>query len=246
MRLLLILLMPILLFAEHMDFEEPQYSNAPSANRFYGLRKKSCDYGWAFYWNKKEGHFYKEKTGTLLTVFNNAGRKTSTEDGMEFTSESSGNVLSVVGNIISVKIDWYADGGAHPSYGKCFRTFDIEQGAEASLLDYFSEEDLFNALMSDKVVQNMLKGKRVTDLTELFNEADGGCKYFFGLHVLKNFAFHHINGDKVAVRIGLSHGCEVERGNFGQLGLYLPIPASLKSDLLEARTQKRLMSNINK
>lgn len=246
MRLLLLLLLPMFLFAEHMDFEEPQYSNATSSKKFTGFRNVSCDDGWSFYWNSKEGHFYKEATGTLLTVFENSGTKTWVENGFEHSSESTAKVLSVVGNCVSVKIDWYADGGAHPSYGKCFRTFNIVEGRQASLLDYFSEEELFKALMGDTVVQNILKGTHVQNLNELLEQADGGCKYFFGKHVLENFAFHHINGNKVAVRIGLSHGCEIERGNFGQLGLYLSIPATLKAELTEANRNKRLMSNSTK
>jgi len=56
--------------------------------------------------------------------------------------------------------------------------------------------------------------------------------------MLRSFAFHHVKGNDVAVRIGLSHGCEVMRGNFTQLGVYLPMPKKMRSALERAASRK--------
>lgn len=45
-------------------------------------------------------------------------------------------------------------------------------------------------------------------------------------------------GEKAAIRIGLSHGCEAARGNLTQLGIVLNIPVKLKALLQEANTEK--------
>lgn len=55
--------------------------------------------------------------------------------------------------------------------------------------------------------------------------ADGGCEVSY-YEVNESFAFHHTKGGNVAVRIGLPHGCEVMRGNYTELGIYLPIPST--------------------
>ncbi len=49
----------------------------------------------------------------------------------------------------------------------------------------------------------------------------------------------------MAVRIGLSHGCEAARGMLTELGLYLPIPAAWEVYINNARTGKAgfLMEN---
>ena len=63
--------------------------------------------------------------------------------------------------------------------------------------------------------------------------------------ILENFAFHHIEGNQVEVRIGVSYGCEVMRGNFEQIALYLPIPKALKRLLKRAEKKGTLMRDLN-
>jgi hypothetical protein len=63
--------------------------------------------------------------------------------------------------------------------------------------------------------------------------------YYLDADMLQNFAFHHVKGDQVAVRIGLSHGCEVARGALTQIGLYLPIPKALAEPLAAAANGRR-------
>jgi hypothetical protein len=63
-------------------------------------------------------------------------------------------------------------------------------------------------------------------------------RYYLPDDFLRHFAFHHVEGNKVAVRIGLSHGAEVWRGHLTQMGLLLPIPARL-SRPLEAAAKGR-------
>jgi len=71
------------------------------------------------------------------------------------------------------------------------------------------------------------------ELIETLESADTPCEYaFYGL--LTSFAFYDAKDGRVAVRIGLSHGCEVARGNLTQLGIWLDVPDSLREDLARA------------
>ena len=65
------------------------------------------------------------------------------------------------------------------------------------------------------------------------------CAYGFSEDMLSRYAFHHVSGNRVAVRIGLSHGCEANRGGLTQLGVYLPIPAALSAPLTAAAAGKQ-------
>jgi len=61
---------------------------------------------------------------------------------------------------------------------------------------------------------------------------------------LTSFAFHHIKGDQVAVRVGLSHSYEVCRGTFAQVGLYLTPQAELMKQLKAAQAAGLLMDTL--
>src|SRR5206468_2838286 len=63
--------------------------------------------------------------------------------------------------------------------------------------------------------------------------------------VLTRFAFHHLEGDTVAVRLGLPPHSGAIRTEHQQLGLLLPIPHSLKQELglATSRQQRFLMSD---
>jgi hypothetical protein len=54
--------------------------------------------------------------------------------------------------------------------------------------------------------------------------------------ILRSFAFHHAQDDRVAVRIGLP-GSGACRDNLTQLGVLLPAPAALRDDLSHAQTR---------
>jgi hypothetical protein len=73
---------------------------------------------------------------------------------------------------------------------------------------------------------------------------DDPCDMELGWNMLDSFAFHHIEGEKVAVRIGLSNVCSAANGMFTQLGLLMPIPQKLKTLLQEAASRKTLMKDL--
>lgn len=148
-------------------------------------------------------------------------------------------MLSIVGPYISFEVSYYAEGGAHPSYGTFYKVINIINGKRVSLKQLFSKKVLFKTLIADSVIKKALSATP-RNLDELFKNADGGCEMFIHESILSSFAFHHIKNNKVAVRIGISHGCEINRGDFTQIGIYLPIPKNLIHILLKLTKIKRL------
>jgi len=67
---------------------------------------------------------------------------------------------------------------------------------------------------------------------------DGFCSYELPEDFLTRFAFHHLEGDKVAVRLALPYFVEICRGKYLELDLLLPVPESLKEPLALAQTGK--------
>lgn len=107
------------------------------------------------------------------------------------------------------------------------------------MTDLFPELVLLDALLKDRVVEKSLAGRKPKTIKELTRMADGGCE--IGFHLLnESFAFHHIQDDRVAVRIGLLHGCEVMRGNYTELGITLPMTSGLSPFLEDAERRKTL------
>lgn len=164
-----------------------------------------------------------------------------------YTDEISGTsdderkyaIHSSVGPYASVKYEYYFEGGAHPAYGTFYEVMDARSQNLITLLDIFKEEDVFEALLNDGVIQNALYETPST-IDELIEFTDGGCEMLLEENLLESFSFHHIKDDKVAIRIGLTHGCAAARGNLTELGLYLPIPQGEKSWFLAANENKTL------
>lgn len=153
-------------------------------------------------------------------------------------------LISVVGPYVSYTQNWYYEGGAHPTYGKQIIAKSVLLD-QISLIDLFSEGDLFDALYKNDFVKKYLIDSNVRELKELWQNLDGGCDFYFG-GILENFAFHHLEQDQVALRIGVSYGCEIMRGNFKQISILLPIPASLEQWLFKADQKKLLMCYLEK
>ena len=120
---------------------------------------------------------------------------------------------------------------------KYLQTINLDTGRPVKLTDAFPERDIFNALMNDPVIKKALKGASPRNLTEL-KAAVAGYRSEDGRFTLDglgdNFTFHHVKGDKVAVRVSLPHGAPEWSDSLTQLGLYLPIPAGLERDLYRA------------
>lgn len=162
--------------------------------------------------------------------------------------------LSWVGPWLSLEQldNWNCLGTAHPSAYSQWRVIDLRQPERrVSLTEIFEPQAVLAALRQDKLVQEALRespperpARSPEELVAQLNERNGRCEYYFDADMLSHFAIHHLKGERVAVRIGLSHGCEAARGRLTQLGLYLPLPTSWRRALnaAEKREQGFLMN----
>ncbi|MFN3428739.1 MAG: hypothetical protein ACK46X_02170 [Candidatus Sericytochromatia bacterium] len=178
-------------------------------------------------------------------------RKASLQEHSEMDagceSAHTASLLSVVGPIVSRQEGrgGFCPGTAHPYAERTMAAVDLSKGAKpASLEQYFPSGQILSALLADRIIQQALSGEaRPKTLGALIGALEGKmgpeCAYGFSSDMLSRYAFHHVKGNRVAVRIGLSHGCEANRGGLTQLGVYLPIPASLAAPLKAAATGKQ-------
>jgi hypothetical protein len=171
----------------------------------------------------------------------------------ELTAETTLDMLSVVGPLVSFQrsSSGFAPGAAHPYAGSRIETADVTRpGVTPSILDYVPEAAFVQALNADPWIQKFKdeKGrtsaaKTVKDLVEFLKNVpppesdDCSTDAYFDEDMVQHFAFHHREGDRVAVRIGILYGAEVCRGTLHQVGLLLPAPAALRDDL--ARAERR-------
>jgi hypothetical protein len=175
--------------------------------------------------------------GTAVDLF----ERSKGEAGCE--GDQTDRILSVVGSIVSYEesVGTTCEGAAHPSAVTFYAAVDAAHpGKKVSLTDLFPDADVLRALLADSVVKRHLPKTppKTTDaLVRALAESQPECEYTFSADLLSRFAFHHVEGDRVAVRIGLSHGCEVMRGNLTQLGILLPIPPRWKDALDRASSR---------
>ena len=196
--------------------------------------------GWRIAWDDTAATARRIESGAEKELFRSE-RGATEEDGY-----TGFRMLSVVGTFVSYSVSWYSGGGAHPSYGTRWTTLDLDPKGSASLADLFGEEVVFSRLMQDATVQAALNGgynetadkpyPAPENLQELLQFVDGGCAVNMDADMLKQFYFPYRLGGKVAVvEIGLSHGCEVNRGAFTELSrMYFPIPDALREDFDKA------------
>lgn len=162
-------------------------------------------------------------------------------DTSDWTASESFNVLSVVGTWVSYEEsnEGYT-GGAHPYAATFYVTEDVTKGQNAfSLLDVFSEREVLQALKADTFVRKHIhdqtafeNAKTVEAMLESLEAGDDCVGFQYGLNdVKRSVAFHHLEGDKVAVRIAFRYDNEACRGNKFVVGVLLPIPASLRPAL---------------
>jgi hypothetical protein len=126
-------------------------------------------------------------------------------------------------------------------------------GKVVKLTDFFSEQDVLRALLADPVVKralaslnNPVQPKTLAELPELFAGnfyALGDTGFELRPDFLTRFVLHHVEGDQVAVRIGLPPHSGANSTQHQQIGLLLPIPESLRQQLslADSRQQGFLM-----
>ena len=159
--------------------------------------------------------------------------------------EESIRLLSLVGPLMSIEDFSYVNGGgAHPMLHSRIMAYDLRSpSSPALLMHYFDPQQIFEALKRDGLIKKTFEALKLPPpktLQEIANALSktgsiatpGKSPCAFGYaedlnDLLGRFAFHHIEGENIAVRIGLSHGMEICRGSLVQIGIVLPIPASL-------------------
>ena len=172
------------------------------------------------------------------------------EEQSKYLNQIDNKMLSIVGPYICYQEEYYTEGGAHPSYGTIYHTYNMKTDTSIRMQNLFSEQDILNALQKNELIQDyLIEQKPSSSLESLFDNLDGECDFYFTMGILENFAFHHLKDNQVEVRIGVSYGCEVMRGNFEQIALSLPIPKSIKKSIKKAlkRAEKKgtLMCDLN-
>jgi hypothetical protein len=166
-------------------------------------------------------------------------------------------ILAVAGSILNLfegrGVD--CENTAHPSETNRFTVIDLKKTGDFSrrrvkLTDYFSESAVYQAFLADRRVQEVLARREAPllpsprNLSELYASLkdvllnDGECSYRIPEDFLTRFAFHHLEGDKVAVRLALPYFGEVCRGQYLEMDLLLPMPAGLKEPLGLAALEK--------
>jgi tetratricopeptide (TPR) repeat protein len=116
--------------------------------------------------------------------------------------------------------------------------------SHAKITDIFPETDVFNALMQDSIILAHLPKFTPKNLRELSDSLDGECEMDFS-YLLESFAIKSIHHDKAVILFGLTHGCEVEKGNFTTIEIELPIPDMSKKMFEEAVKNKTTIEEIN-
>ncbi len=165
-------------------------------------------------------------------------------DRSDWEGFESIDVLSVVGPWVSYEQSSGGyTGGAHPYAHTAYVTEDVAKGKGSfSLLDVFPEKDVLQALKADGFVRKHIRDeaefKKAQTVEAMLQSLDAGedCVGFqYGLDAVKRaVAFHHVEGNKVAVRIAFGYDNESCRGSKFVVGVLLPIPASLKPALERA------------
>ncbi|MEZ0375265.1 MAG: hypothetical protein ACAI44_39625 [Candidatus Sericytochromatia bacterium] len=194
--------------------------------------------GFRLEWSDAELRYLPVSGGKPVSLF----EPFSSESDMKCTQERSLKPLSLAGPYLSLLQEeyWNCEGTAHPGAYSSFRTLDLRSGKPLQLTQLFAEAAVLKALLAEPVIARTLKAAgrskpaSARALVEELLKLNDRCEYAFDAEMLSHFAFHHLQGKQVAVRIGLSHGCEVARGNLTQLGFYLPIPAALEHALVQA------------
>lgn len=158
--------------------------------------------------------------------------------------------LSVVGSLLCIREDHYWEGGAHPSGSISYAAVDVAHPKrKLQLTDLFPDAQVRDALWADKIVHKTLEDagvKRKPATGKALEKAlaikyfggEEGQTYCFTTDFLSQFSFHHLEGDRVAVRLCVPWGSEIYRFQSTEIGILLPIPPALRSQMQAAADGK--------
>jgi len=156
--------------------------------------------------------------------------------------ESAGLHFGVVWRDVPAHSDVFSDvllPGQRPPVCRAERTFEVVDRARSDhspevgvpLYEFFDRSQVERALQNDPFLRKSEKDK------------DSNCVFMLeGFE--RSFAFHHLQGNQVAVRVGLTHGCEAARGNLTQLGLLLKPKTEFLAELRAAEKAGTLMNRL--
>jgi hypothetical protein len=182
-----------------------------------------------------------------------SGPESGGSDGDSYSE--SYTPLSLVGPYLSLAQESSASlaGAAHVSSVRDFVTFDLREPSRPAspgrpsgsqtppaLTRWFTEEQLVSALKKDSFVVKQLNLPRpgmdsLKSLADAFSVLNN-CRFSLGDGSMTNFAFYELKGHgQVAVRVRLVNSC-IADDEFNQLGLLLPVPRELETDLRAAAT----------
>jgi len=166
-------------------------------------------------------------------------------DTFGWEGSQSMKVLSVVGPWVSYEKSASGfTGGAHPYARTSYVTEDVTKPKDAfSLLSVFPEKDVVAALKADRFIRKYIHDEaafKSAGTVEALMQSLGAGEDCVGFEygglesVQRSVAFHHVEGNKVAVRISFGYAGEVCRGQSFVVGVLLNIPAGLRPALERA------------
>jgi hypothetical protein len=167
--------------------------------------------------------------------------------GTPMEAEFTYRPLSSVGPYLSLEEAEFCDcGGAHPTAVKRFRSIDLSRPtpAPADLTAIYPVPVILAALRDDPAVSKILPPSKPESLPRLLSTLQDltvkvkDCEYGFNEDLLRSFAFYDLKETSVSVRLSLPAAEEVCRGEMTQLGLPMPIPESLRTQLLDAKNHR--------
>lgn len=164
-------------------------------------------------------------------------------------------LLSVVGSILSLEEATYCDcGGAHPISWTRFVSYDLARGTVArprpvAATQVVPEAALLRALTSDRLIRQAmdsagvrsfasLRGLTETLKTHAIWPARDDCSYGVGEQFPTEFALHHVQDGRVAVRFSLGHYVEVCRGMMTQVGVLVPVSPAWDAAIRAAASRR--------
>jgi hypothetical protein len=166
-------------------------------------------------------------------------------------------ILSLAGSIMSFfeETDVSCEEEAHPSRYLSFTAIDLKKPGSVSqklvkLTDYFPKSAIYQALMAEPRVRQALarrepplrrSPRNLAELYTAFKDVGmdtGEIIYVWPDDFLARFAFHHLLGNQVAIRLALPALGPSNLGDYLELQLLLPVPQSLKTPLALASTGK--------
>lgn len=213
--------------------------------------KEARSLSWIITWNDLVATAKNENNGKVIQIYKQRILDTvigesTLKKNVKFTDKY--RLLAIAGTYVSYRHTFSSKPYIHQtSCGDEFVTVDLEKdGRSISLDEIFNENEIFNALSADGFIKSKITENK-NNLDELLEAMSSGCELYMNEgDFLKSFAFHHIENSTIAIRLGISHLCDITAGKFTQLGIFLPISADQKTLFEQAARQNLLMEQMLK